>query len=116
MEDDRAFFKELRVALDKKEETLQLCSAEGVEFTKYIEEHLKELLNAKEMFIIDFSPKAAGSNSSSSLKEDVEKSLKEHLGSKIPQIIKIVGESFRRNQLREKKLKYVSEGMQTVDN
>ena len=30
MEDDRAFFKDLRVALDKKEEMLQLCTTEGV--------------------------------------------------------------------------------------
>ena len=95
---------------------LELCTTEGVEFTKYIEGQLKELLNAKEMFILDFPLKTTGSNNSSSLKEDVEKSLKEHLGEKIPQIIKIVGDSFKRSQLREKKFKCMDSGMQTVDN
>ena len=67
------------------------------------------------MFILDAPPKATN-NISSTLKSDVEKSLKEHINNKIPYIIKIVGESYKRSQLREKRCKAVHAESQTVDN
>lgn len=70
---------------------MEICNHESIEFTRFIEDQLKELLATKEMFLAerqfeDTSTTLKGSE----LKDQVGASFKEHMNSKLPSIIKIV--------------------------
>jgi hypothetical protein len=52
LEEDQRFFHELRAALKKKEEVIELCQSESIEFINMIDEQLKEILLNKDQLIM----------------------------------------------------------------
>jgi hypothetical protein len=79
------------MALDKKEEVLELCNTESKEFTHYIEEQLNDLLSARDQYIIEGKLKDQGQGKrGNELQEQVTKSIKDGFNKRVPHIINIV--------------------------
>ena len=73
------------MALDKKQEVIEICSTESEEFTRGVQEQLKHFLELKELLNLEEQSREQSKLiRGNELQENVGNSIKQNINSKLP--------------------------------
>ena len=104
------------MALDKKQEVIEICSTESEEFTRGVQEQLKHFLELKELLNLEEQSREQSKLiRGNELQENVGNSIKQNINSKLPSIISIVAKSIKGSLERQRRSKRVHIQTQTID-